>query len=68
MQNKFDSKIADTIKGEFHSNYILLYFALIALEWDSTTLFTKMNLFFLPKLTICTRYIYGLLFTNMNIF
>ena len=68
MQNKFYSKIADTIKGEFHSNYILLYFVLIALEWDSITLFTKMNLFFLPKLTICTRYIYGLLFTNMNIF
>ena len=46
MQNKFYSKIADTIKGEFHSNYILLYFVLIALEWDSITLFTKMNLFF----------------------
>ena len=29
-----------TIKGELHSNYIFLHFALIGLEWDSTTLFT----------------------------
>ena len=39
------------LNGELHSNYILLYFAIIGLEWDSITLFTKMNLFFLPKLT-----------------
>ena len=58
-------------KGELHSNYIFLHFALIRLEWDSTTLFTKMNFFFFQNShfnTICTRYIYGLLFINMNIF
>ena len=38
------------VKGELHSNYIFLRFALIGLEWDSITLFTKM-IFFLPKLT-----------------
>ena len=40
-----------SIKGELHSNYILLRFALIVLEWDSITLFTKIIFFFLPKLT-----------------
>ena len=30
---------------------IFLHFVLIGLEWDSITLFTKMNYFFLPKLT-----------------
>ena len=39
-------------KGELHSEYIFLHFALIGLEWDSITLFTKNELFFLPKLTI----------------
>ena len=33
------------IKGELHSNYIFLHIALIGLEWDSTTLFTKMSFF-----------------------
>ena len=38
-------------KGELHSNYIFLHFALIVLEWDYIILFTKMKLFFvLPKL------------------
>ena len=57
------------LKGELHSNYILLYIALIGLEWDSITLFTKKNVF-LPKLTFQQhlRKIYVLLFTNMNIF
>ena len=48
-------------KGELHSNYIFLHFALIGLKWDTITLFTKMNFFFFQKLhfnTICTRYIY----------
>ena len=40
------------LKVELHSNYIFLHFALIGLEWDSITLFTKNELFFLPKLTI----------------
>ena len=35
-------------KGELHSNYNFFYFVLIGLEWDSISLFTKMN-FFLPK-------------------
>ena len=43
-------RTAPVLKGEPHSNYIFLYFALIGLEWDSMTLFTKMNFFFLPKL------------------
>ena len=34
------------IKGELHSNFIFLHFALIGLEQDSITLFTKMNFFF----------------------
>ena len=38
-------------KGELHSNYIFLHFAFIGLELDSIILFTKMNLFLLPKLT-----------------
>ena len=33
------------VKEELHSNYIFLHFALIVLEWDSITLFTKMNFF-----------------------
>ena len=37
-------------KGELHSNYIFLHFVLIGLEWDSITLFTKMNFFFLQKI------------------
>ena len=59
------------INGELHSNHIFLHFALIGLEWDSITLLTKMNFFFFQNShfsTICTRYIYGLLFTNINIF
>ena len=58
------------IKGELHCNYIFLHFALIGLEWDSITLFTKMN-FFSSKTHISAPFpqdIYGLLFTNMNIF
>ena len=43
--------IAAEFKGELHSNYIFLYFVLVDLEWDSINLFTKMNVFFLPKLT-----------------
>ena len=39
------------VKGELQSNYIFLYFVLIGLEWDSINLFTKMNFFFLRKLT-----------------
>ena len=38
-------------KGELHSNYIFLHFALIGLEWDSITLSTMINIFFLLKLT-----------------
>ena len=38
------------IKGKLNSNYIFLYFVLIGLEWDSMTLFTKNEIFFLPKL------------------
>ena len=34
-----------SLKRELHSNYIFLNFALIGLEWDSTTLFTNMNFF-----------------------
>ena len=54
----------DIIKGELHSNYIFLYFALIDLEWDSITLFTKMNFFsskthFIFFKIICTRYIWS---------
>ena len=62
------------VKGELHSNYIFLRFALIGLEWDSTILFTKMNFFILPKLFSFllsipfANGIYGLLLTNMNIF
>ena len=61
----------NVLKGELHSNYIFLHFVLIGLEWDSITLFTKMNFFFFQNSyfnTICTRYIYGLSFINMNIF
>ena len=45
------TKIKKSLKGELHSNYIFLHFALISLEWDSITLFTKTDFFFLPKLT-----------------
>ena len=31
--------------------FFFFHFTLIGLEWDSITLFTKMNVFFLPKLT-----------------
>ena len=57
------------VKGELHSNHILLYFAVIGLEWDSLTLLTIMN-FFSSKTPISTPFaqdIYGLLFANMNI-
>ena len=43
--------IIQYLKGELHYNYIFLHFASIGLEWDYITLFTKMNFFFLPKLT-----------------
>ena len=59
------------IKGELHSNYIFLHFVLLGLEWNSITLFTKMNFVFFQNShfnTICTRYRYGLLFTNMDMF
>ena len=39
-------------KGELHSNDIFLHFALIGLECDSITLFTKINFFCLLKLTL----------------
>ena len=45
------SFFAKIVKGELHSNDIFLHFALIGLECDSITLFTKMNFFCLPKLT-----------------
>ena len=51
----------NSIKGELHANYIFLHFALIGLEWDSITLFTKMNFFFFQNShfnTIYTRYIW----------
>ena len=57
-------------KGKLHSNYIFLPFALIGLEWDSITLFTKMS-FFSSKTHISIPHkqvIYGLLFINMNTF
>ena len=44
--------ITIVVKGELYSNYIFLHFALIGLEWESITLFTKMNFFLLPKLTL----------------
>ena len=50
-----------SFKGELHSNYIFLYFVLIGLEWDSITLFTKMNFFFFQNShfnTTYTRYKY----------
>ena len=50
-------------KGKLHSNYIFLPFALIGLEWNSITLFTKMS-FSIPL----KQDIYGLLFINMNTF
>ena len=52
-------------KGELHSEYIFLHFALIGLEWDSITLFTKMNFFFFQNShfnTICTRYIWPFIY------
>ena len=59
----------EAVKGEPHSNYIFLHFALIGLEWYSITLFTKMN-FFSSKTHISLpskQDIYGLLFINVNI-
>ena len=41
----------EPLKGELHFDYIFLHFTLIGLEWDSITLFTKINFFVLPKLT-----------------
>ena len=55
------------LKGEPHSDYIFLHLVLIGLKWDCITLFTKMN-FISSKTHIYTRYTYGLLFTNMDIF
>ena len=58
------------LKGELHCHYVLLYFAVIGLEWDSITILTNVN-FFSSKTNISTPFaqdIYGLLFTNMNIF
>ena len=57
----------DRFKGELHSNYILLYFAVIGLEWNSITLFTKMN-FFSSKTHISTSFakIYLLTWTYFN--
>ena len=52
------------LKGELHSYYIFLYFVLIGLEWDSITLFKKMN-FFSSKLTIYTIYIYIYIYIYM---
>ena len=47
MASHFCKKIWSnySLKGELHSNYIFLNFALIGLEWDSITLFTNMNFF-----------------------
>ena len=45
----------DLFKGELHSNYIFLHFALIDLEWDSINLFTKIN-FFSSKTHISTPF------------
>ena len=62
------------LKGELHCYYILLCFAVIGLEWDSITKsdnIYKGELFFSSKTHISTPFaedIYGLLFTNMNIF
>ena len=57
-------------KGELHSNFslhsIFLYFALIGLEWECITLFTKKN-FFLPKLLFQHHLHNVLLFSNMSI-
>ena len=58
------------LKGELHSNYIFLHFALIDLEWDSIKPYLQNELFFSSKTRISTPFaqdIYGLLFTNMNI-
>ena len=58
------------IKGELHSNYIFLHFALIGLEWDSINPIYKNELLFSSKTHISTPFaqdIYGFLFTNMNI-
>ena len=60
-------RTAPVLKGEPHSNYIFLYFALIGLEWDSMTLFTKMNYFFssskTPISTPFAQYIYIYIYT-----
>ena len=47
--------LPNAVKEELHSNYIFLHFALIVLEWDSITLFTKMN-FFTSKTHISTSF------------
>ena len=52
-------------KGELHFKYILLYFAVIGLEWDYVTLFTKMNVFIFQNShfnTICTRCIWPFIY------
>ena len=51
MRNSIKLFVENHIKGELHSNYIFLYFVLFGLEWDSVNLFTRMNFFFLAKLT-----------------
>ena len=44
-QYELDTFQPSGLKGELHSNYIFLHFALIGLEWDSITLSTKINFF-----------------------
>ena len=56
-----------TSKGELHSNYIFLYFALFGLEWDCITPFTKINFLFLPRLSPFPQNMCCLLFTNISI-
>ena len=51
FSKKVDFEQFHGFKGELHSNYIFLHFALIGLEWDSIALFTKMNFFPSSKLT-----------------
>ena len=57
------------IRQNLKENFTLIIFFFIlryGLEWDSITLFTKMNCFFLPKNShfniICTRYIWSFIY------
>ena len=52
LSKNVQTKHLDSFKGELHSNDIFLHFALIGLECDSITLFTKINFFCLLKLTL----------------